>query len=81
MLKKLHTLESESASSASTSASASLASSASSASSASAAKRPKVEDPIMTKLQQLKAMVQQGLITEKDYDETKSMLLHVFSTN
>jgi hypothetical protein len=35
----------------------------------------------MTKLQQLKAMVQQGLITEKDYDETKSMLLHVFSTN
>ncbi len=78
MLKKLHTLESESASSASTSASASLASSASSA---SAAKRPKAEDPIMTKLQQLKAMVQQGLITEKDYDETKSMLLHCFATD
>ena len=71
MLKKHHTLELASAN----------RSLASLASSASAAKRPHVEDPIMTKLQKLKAMVQQGLITEKDYDETKSMLLHGFATN
>ena len=73
MVKKHHNLEMASANRCLTSAS-----------SASAAKRRKVEeveDPIMTKLQKLKAMVQQGLITEKDYDETKSMLLHGFATN
>ena len=74
MVKKHHTLELASAN-------RSLASLASSASAAKRLKVEEVEDPIMTKLQKLKAMVQQGLITEKDYDETKSMLLHGFATN
>jgi hypothetical protein len=47
---------------------------------ASAPKRQKneAEDPIVAKLHKLKDMVQNGIITEYDYEDTKAALLKKF---